>query len=101
MKRYQAQLKWATDRDRDLTRDQYDEGDGPKVVSWIGAAALLLLAACAPVQWTKPGGTPEQFARDSYECERDMRQSFHANRWAAADFRDRCMEAKGYSKVSE
>lgn len=36
----------------------------------VGAA--ICLGACGPKQsWVKPGATPEDFARDSHECERD------------------------------
>jgi hypothetical protein len=35
-------------------------------------AAALCLAGCGPKQsWVKPGAAPEDFARDSHECERD------------------------------
>jgi len=35
-------------------------------------AAALCLGGCGTRQsWVKPGGTPEDFARDSHECERD------------------------------
>jgi|SRR5690348_5112007 hypothetical protein len=37
-------------------------------------AAALGLGGCAEkTAWVKPGATPEDFARDSYQCERDAR----------------------------
>lgn len=38
--------------------------------------AVVLLAGCAARRtvWTHPGYTPQLWARDSYECERDAQQ---------------------------
>ena len=36
------------------------------------AAVALCVCACGPKQsWVKSGATPEDFARDAHECERD------------------------------
>jgi hypothetical protein len=43
-----------------------------KTVIVIGAA--LCLSGCAQVIWDKAGATQQDFAKDTYECERDMRQ---------------------------
>ncbi|CAN7624341.1 hypothetical protein LJR084_004840 [Variovorax sp. LjRoot84] len=43
-----------------------------------GAAALVVLAAalagCAPLVWTKPGGTQSEFAEDKYVCLQESQQ---------------------------
>jgi hypothetical protein len=53
--------------------------------------------------WERPGATQQDFARDSYECERDMRQSGHfgtgiVGELNAQAFQERCMVARGWSK---
>jgi hypothetical protein len=69
--------------------------------------AVLLAAACAEqAVWVKPGATQQDFARDSYECERDMRQSDYFGTGiygaiAAQEFAERCMVARGWSKQAE
>jgi hypothetical protein len=42
----------------------------------IGSA---MLAACTPMQWVKPGGTPEQFSEDAASCQEEARREawFH------------------------
>ncbi len=62
----------------------------------------LFLSACSTV-WDKPGATQEEFKKDTYECERDMRQSGNFGTGVygglnAQAFNDRCMEARGYTK---
>jgi len=56
----------------------------------------LLLVACAPEKhWTKPGGTYEQFGKDSYECATQTS--------AGGDFRKdmyrACLQSRGYQRV--
>lgn len=67
----------------------------------VGAA--LMLASCVQTMWDKPGGTQQTFAADSYECERDARQSgyYGGGLIGALNFRsfeDRCMAARGWTK---
>ena len=38
--------------------------------SWIAAAALLV-AGCAQMDWVRPDATPEQVAADTQQCEQD------------------------------
>jgi hypothetical protein len=38
-------------------------------------ALCLGVSACAQRVWNKPGATQQDFATDSYACERDARQS--------------------------
>lgn len=66
------------------------------------AVGVLCLSGCGPTIWDKPGATQADFNKDSYECERDMRQSGYyggglvgaAN---AQNFYNRCMVAHGYT----
>ena len=66
--------------------------------------AVLLTTSCAEqAVWVKPGATEQEFAQDSYECERDMRQSGYFGTGiyapiAAQQFGERCMVARGWSK---
>lgn len=67
----------------------------------IAAVMVLVLAACTPPVFTKPGLTTEQFEMDKADCQ--MR--FAASPWAtnpfmAADFGKTCMRSKGYTQVN-
>lgn len=62
---------------------------------------VLALAACSTPVWVKDGATQQDFATDSYSCERDMRQSgyYGGGIFAiinAQDFEERCMVAHGW-----
>ncbi len=64
------------------------------------AALVLALAACARTMYRHPDYTPQKWATDSYECERDMRQSgyFGTGIYGAMnrqEFFDRCLGARG------
>jgi hypothetical protein len=68
----------------------------------VGLAAVML-ASCAQIVWDKPGGTPQGFNTDSYECERDARQSgYYGGGLIGAlsfkSFEERCMQARGWTK---
>lgn len=69
-------------------------------------AVLLALAGCTQTVWLHPNHNDQAtFNRDSYECERDMRQSGYYGRGLigqinAQEFADRCMIARGYYKAS-
>lgn len=69
------------------------------------AATALLVAGCARWVWTKSEGfTQQEFLRDRYECERDMRQSgYYGSGLAGAlnmqNFFESCMGARGWRKV--
>ena len=76
--------------------------------SLIAAAASLLpvvvcLCGCAGVPvFSKPGATQADYNRDSYACDRDVRQSFVGQTGVVAsidaqDFGERCMIAKGWT----
>lgn len=69
----------------------------------VGAVLALgvSLAGCAQVVWDKPGATQQDFAKDSYECERDMRQGGYYGGGIigainAQEFEGRCMNARGW-----
>lgn len=73
-----------------------------------GAVIGLLSLSCCTItsHWSKPGGTQAEFNKDSYECERDMRQSGHFGEGMAASFAmegfyERCMVARGYTKNAD
>ena len=63
------------------------------------------LSACTTVSRNKSGSTQQDFASDTYSCERDMRQSGYfgggvVGQINAQTFQERCMAAKGWTKVS-
>ena len=68
------------------------------------AIALIApgLSNCAAQRtWQKPGATAQDFQTDSYECERDVRQSGYYGTGLVGTinvngFFNRCMEARGY-----
>lgn len=70
-----------------------------RTVILVGLA--LLLSGCATAVWTKPGATQQDLAKDSYDCEKDMRQSGYygtgiIGAMNADGFEDRCMVAHGW-----
>ncbi len=73
------------------------------------ALAFLLSAlqvGCARAVYRNPNYTPQLWARDSYECERDARQSgYYGGGILGAmnmrDFYDRCLAARGWTKAQE
>ena len=70
------------------------------------AVVSVILSGCAPTIWDKPGATQADFARDSYDCEKDMRQSGYyggglVGALNAEEFSDRCMVAHGYTARSK
>ena len=83
----------------------------PRLQGWWERSALMLaimltLLGCAHTVWVKPDGTQQEFARDSYECERDARQSgyFGSGLVGAINmqsFQERCMVARGWAKQTE
>lgn len=66
--------------------------------------ALLATGCAESYIWTKDDTTQQDFARDAYSCERDVRQSgYYGGGLAGAlemqAFFDRCMVAHGYKKA--
>jgi hypothetical protein len=67
----------------------------------VGVVLCLILSGCAQKVWTKPDATQQDFATDSYACERDARQSGYFGGGIAGainmeQFADRCMVAHGW-----
>lgn len=67
---------------------------------------LVTLTGCAQIVWNKPGATQQDFQRDSYQCERDARQSgyFGGGLAGAINFREfqqRCMMAAGWTPTRQ
>lgn len=68
------------------------------------AALAVALSGCADSVWNKPGATQQDFAADSYSCEKDMRQSHFLDQGlvgtlvAAPEFEKRCMAAHGWAQ---
>lgn len=67
----------------------------------IAVGILLVVAGCARTIWNKPGASQQDFATDSYACEKDARQSgyFGGGFVGAANFQgfvNRCMVAHGW-----
>lgn len=65
----------------------------------LGAA----LFSCTRTAWYKDGASAHDYRRESYECERDMRQSGYfgtgyLGQANAAGFFERCMEAQGWEQ---
>lgn len=73
-----------------------------KAVILVVSGSFLAVTGCAEKVWVKDGASQQDFKRDSYSCERDMRQSGYYGSGllgavAAMEFSNRCMEAAGYS----
>jgi TPR repeat protein len=73
------------------------------------ALAVLLLGgavgSCGRTYWTKDGFNQTDWNRDTYECERDMRQSGYYGTGLvgvinAQEFFERCLIARGYYRES-
>ena len=71
----------------------------------IALLCLLSMDGCATsTQWTKPGVTQEELARDREACRREAsRTAFSGKkRWTlihSPDFYHECLEGKGYVKA--
>jgi len=72
-----------------------------------GAAVILLglvlVTGCEVSlirgEWTKPGGTEEQWRKDAYVCEREARLTYpHEATGAARRFAEKCLTARGYTR---
>lgn len=61
---------------------------------------LLALAACGPeTTWVRDGATPQNLQRDSYDCEKDARQSgYFGSTLEMRGFFERCLVARGWRK---
>jgi hypothetical protein len=64
---------------------------------------LVLVAGCEVSlirgDWTKPGGTKEQWRKDTYECEREARLTYpHEATGAAQRHAEECLTERGYTR---
>jgi len=80
----------------------HDWGCGMKNYGVCAIALTALLVGCAPMIWDKSDATQDDYNRDSYECEKDARQSGYYGGGIAGsiemrNFFKRCMTAKGYT----
>ena len=65
--------------------------------------SLVLVAGCEVSlirgDWTKPGGREEQWRKDAYECEREVRLTYpHEATGAAQRLAEKCLTARGYTR---
>jgi hypothetical protein len=72
----------------------------------LGATCLILSACGAPKVWVKSGATQQDYATDSYACEKDARQSMYFGGGLVGalnmqDFAGRCMVAHGWYLSSQ
>jgi hypothetical protein len=70
-----------------------------------GVIALSVASRAQPRQWAKDGATEQDYAEDSYSCEKDTRQSSYFGGGLVGtinmqNFFNRCMQAHGWSLVS-
>jgi hypothetical protein len=74
-----------------------------KRANLFAAVLVIALSGCAtPMIWDKDGATQADYNKDSYQCEKDARQSGYyggglAGAIAMRDFFQRCMVAAGYT----
>ncbi len=77
-----------------------------RMLTLVLVAAAVLQAGCGSVVYRHPNYTPQLWARDSYECERDARQSgYYGGGISGAinmrEFYDRCLAARGWTKTRQ
>ena len=71
-----------------------------------GAAVILLgvvlVAGCEVSlirgDWSKPGGTEEEWRKDAYECEREDRLTSPHEATGARRLAEKCLSARGYTR---
>lgn len=71
----------------------------------IAVMAAVALSGCAEMGWYKQGATTTDLHRDTYTCEKDVRQSGYYGGGGGADrnmrdFYTRCMRAAGWTRMS-
>jgi hypothetical protein len=67
---------------------------------------VLLISGCAQYTWVHPDFNETTWQRDTYECERDVRQAYpyRGNQTLvemveASQFFSRCLTVRGYNRV--
>jgi len=76
-----------------------------RLTHWLVITAALLgaLGGCVRYYWSKPGSTPEEFARDSLECAREAAPTPAARQYGIVTesaYRT-CLSARGYARDRE
>ena len=72
-------------------------------ISAVGALVVLAASSgcVSTASWVKPGATPADLERDSYECERDARQAQPPDNPFGPALRkqmfERCMKVRGWT----
>ena len=62
--------------------------------------SLVMLYGCAQYDWTRESATKHEVARDTNECEHEVRQrGYFGGMFSMRRHLDRCMTAKGWTKV--
>jgi hypothetical protein len=69
----------------------------------VNPLGVVLVAGCSVSliqgDWTKPGGTEEQWRKDAYECEREARLTYpHEATGAAKRLAEKCLSERGYTR---
>lgn len=65
--------------------------------------SVLFLGGCAMGTWYRPGATVQDYNKDSYECEKDTRQSGYFGHGVITrsvnmnEFYSKCMVSKGWT----
>ena len=75
---------------------------GKRLTHWLIITAVLLgaLGGCVRYYWSKPGSTPEEFARDSFGCAREAAPTAAARQYGIITdsvYRT-CLSARGYTR---
>lgn len=68
---------------------------------YLAIIAMLMLAGCAKTMFTKPGGTPQQFATDKANCisQAQMSTAGANNPFMIPMLTKQCLRGKGYIAV--
>jgi len=72
----------------------------------IAVIALIALSGCVRTVWVKEGATPQDYNRESYECEKDARQSQYFGGGIVGainfnEFENKCMVAHGWTATKQ
>ena len=75
---------------------------GKRLTHWLIVTGVLLgaLGGCVRYYWSKPGSTPEEFARDSLECAREAAPTPAARQFGIVteSVYRACLSTRGYTR---
>jgi hypothetical protein len=77
---------------------------GRVVVTIVGATlAAAALSGCTAFYWSKPGSTPDQFAKDNQECAKEAAPSPAAVGYGVMiqDVYRGCLKQRGYTRSKQ